>query len=120
MRLFWLGAILAIAAPRLALAEGRTLQHDVFARPPLGFQPAAPAPRPGGAAAATAAKPALKVHAVLVAGAASMANVDGVMVRVGDIVHGYRLVEVHERGAIFEKNKTQFAVPLSGIKPEGK
>ena len=118
MKLFWLGALLAIASPRLALAEGRTLQHDPFARPPLTIQAAAPAARPAGPAVEP--KRALKLQAVLVAGPASMANVDGVMVRVGDTVQGYRLLAVHERGAVFEKNKTQITIPLSGIKPEGK
>jgi hypothetical protein len=118
MKLWWLGAILAVAAPRPALAEGRTLQHDPFARPPLTMQPAAPAPRPAGAAVEP--KRALKLHAVLVAGPASMANVDGVMVRVGDYVQGYRLLSVHERGAVFEKNRAQITVPLTAIKPEGK
>jgi len=34
------------------------------------------------------------------------------MIRIGDEVYGYRLVEVHERGAVFEKNKTRFAVSI--------
>jgi hypothetical protein len=113
----WLGVAVAIAAPRWALAEGRTLRHDPFARPSFGGLPqrAAPAGRPA-TPAPVDPKRLLNVHAVMVAGAASIANIDGVMVRVGDYVQGYQLVEVDERGAVFEKNKAQFKVPLRGTK----
>lgn len=115
----WLSVAIAIAAPRWAFCQGRTLQHDPFARPSLGGLPQRAAP--GGRAAVPAAatpKRALNVHAVMVAGSASMANVDGVMVRVGDYVQGYRLVAVEDRGAVFEKNKAQFRVPLQGTRPD--
>jgi len=117
---WWLGVAIAIVTPRLAFAEGRALQHDPFARPSFGALPnaAAPAGRPGAARAAIDPKPALNLQAVMVAGPASMANVDGVMVRVGDTVRGYRLLAVHDRGAVFEKNKAQFIVPLQGTKPD--
>jgi len=109
----WLGLAIAIAAPRCAFSEGRTLQHDPFARPSLGGLPQRAAPG-GGPARPAPVQPqrALNVSAVMMAGPASMANVDGVMVRVGDYVHGYRLVAVEDRGAVFEKNKARFMVPL--------
>ena len=111
-------ATLALAAPRLALCEGRALQHDPFARPSIGGLPlgGVNAPRAGAPRPVLEPKRTLNVQAVMVAGSASMANVGGVMVRVGDHVHGYRLVAVHARGAVFEKDKTQFTVPLQGTK----
>jgi hypothetical protein len=119
----WRGALcfiatLALAAPRFALCEGRALQHDPFARPSLGGLPqgAGSAPRTGPPRPVLEPKRTLNRQAVMVAGSASMANVDGVMVRVGDQVQGYRLVAVHDRGAVFEKDNKQFTVPLQGIK----
>ena len=101
--------------PELSLSQAAKLQHDPFARPALsGLQQARqPEPRGNGKATAAAPAPKLKLLAVMAAGPDSIANVDGVMVRIGDEVNGYRLVEVHERYAVFEKNKTRFSVSIS-------
>ena len=48
----------------------------------------------------------------MVAGANSMANVDGVMVRLGDSFQGYRLIAVHDRSAVFEKNNAKFTLAV--------
>ena len=104
---------LAALAPS-AMGEGRTLQHDPFARPafgaPAAAAPGAPARRVQGAP--PEAKPKISLHAVLVAGPDSMANVDGVMVRLGDTVQGYRLLAVHDRSAVFEKNNAKFTLGI--------
>jgi hypothetical protein len=108
-----LAAVLA-GLPKLSFSEGGKLQHDPFARPALTGLQQASRPGPGRNSKPTAAglTRKLKLQAVMVAGPKSIANVDGMMVRIGDEIHGYRLVEVHERTAVFEKNKTRFSVSI--------
>jgi hypothetical protein len=113
----WLCLALALtASPQVALGRGKALQHDPFARPAAAsmLPEAAPASTGQGTPG-----PKLRLNAVLVAGDASMANVDGVMVRLGDSVYGYRLVEVHDRMAVFEKNKARFTLTIRGRGPLG-
>ncbi len=89
------------------------MQHDPFTRPALTGLQHASKPGPGRNGEPTGASTRrLKLQAVMVAGPKSIADVDGKMVRIGDEVYGYRLVEVHERGAVFEKNKTRVAVSI--------
>ncbi len=109
---FGLAAVLA-GFPKSSFSQGEKLQHDPFARPALaGLQHASrPGPARNGEPTAASTR-RLKLQAVMVAGPKSIANVDGTMVRIGDQIYGYRLVEVHERGAVFEKNKTRFAVSI--------
>ncbi len=109
---FGLAAVLA-GFPKSSFSQGEKLQHDPFARPALTGLQNASRPGPGRNGAPTGASARrLRLQAVMVAGPKSIANVDGKMVRIGDEVYGYRLVEVHERGAVFEKNKTRFAVSI--------
>lgn len=107
-------AALAVCAP--AAGQGPLLQHDPFVRPALGGfgqprSPAAAAPRP---AASGELRPRFQLNAVLAAGSNSIANVDGVMVRVGESVQGYRLVAVQDRSAVFEKNNARHTLTLQG------
>jgi hypothetical protein len=116
-RILSLGLFAALGAlPQLSLSQPPKLQHDPFARPALGGlqQARQPEPRGNGKPTAVVASPRLRLLAVMAAGANSIANVDGVMLRIGDEVHGYKLVEVKERNAVFEKNKTRFNVSISG------
>lgn len=46
-----------------------------------------------------------KLTATLRAGRNSMANVNGKIIKLGETLNGYRLVEVDERSAVFVKNK---------------
>ena len=104
-----------------AFAQSHTLQHDPFARAVIGAMSGLRSPTPAAPAsqrAAPVAPPKLSLNAVLVAGAHSMANVDGVMVRVGESVQGYRLLEVQDRSAVFEKNNAKFTVGLREAKPK--
>jgi hypothetical protein len=105
-----LAALAAVASAPCALAQGRVLQHDPFARPQLGFVPAA---GPSAPVPKRTPPPKLKLTGVVVAGAGSMANVDGIIVRVGESIQGYRLVTVHERTAIFEKNNAHFTLSIT-------
>ena len=57
-------------------------------------------------------KRAIVLNAVLVSGADSLANVNGTVVRIGELVQGYRLVEVHDRSAVFEKNNLRFTLDM--------
>jgi hypothetical protein len=106
----------ALALP--ALGQGRALQHDPFVRPAVGLVPgnASSAAAPGRLKAAPEATPKLNLQAVLVAGAHSIANVDGVMLRVGESLNGYRLLEVQQRSAVFEKNGAKFTLGIGGTK----
>jgi hypothetical protein len=45
----------------------------------------------------------LKLRATLVAGKSSMANVNGVLLKLGETIKGYRLLLVREREAVLEK-----------------
>jgi len=110
-----LSVALAVAAGSpSAIGQARTLQHDPFARPILG--PLPPAGAPGAPArrvqGAPAPKPKINLQAVLVAGPNSIANVDGFLVRVGESVHGYRLLAVQDRSAVFEKNNAKFTLSI--------
>ena len=106
----------AIALP--AIGQGRALQHDPFVRPAVGLVPgnAPSAVTAGRGKAAPEGKPKLNLQAVLVAGSHSIANVDGVMVRVGESINGYRLLEVEHRSAVFEKNGAKFTLGIGGTK----
>jgi len=109
---FGLAAVLA-GLPKSSFSQGEKLQHDPFARPALAGLQHASRPGPGRNGEPTAASTRrLKLQAVMVAGPNSIANVDGIMVRIGVQIYGYRLVEVHERKVVFEKNKTRFTVPI--------
>jgi hypothetical protein len=111
---FTVALALAALAPS-ALGQARVLQHDPFVRPTLGALPAAAAVSGAPARRVPAApegKPKISLHAVLVAGPYSMANIDGVMVRLGESVQGYRLLAVHDRSAVFEKNNAKFTLGI--------
>ena len=106
----------ALALP--AMGQGRALQHDPFVRPAVGQVPGtgSSAATPGRVKAAAEGKPKLNLQAVLVAGSHSIANVDGVMLRVGESINGYRLLEVQHRSAVFEKNGAKFTLGIGGTK----
>jgi len=112
---FVLAAVLA-GAPELAFAEEAKLQHDPFARPALASlqRGSRGGPASDGKAAPAEPRRRLNLQAVMMAGPNSIANVDGMIVRIGDQVYGYRLVAVHERHAVFEKNSKRFTLFIRG------
>jgi hypothetical protein len=107
-------AAFGAALPGSSFSQSERLQHDPFARPALANlqHGARLVPKDRGRAAAADPKRALNLQAVMVAGANSIANVDGIMVRIGEQIYGYRLIAVQERTAIFEKDGMKYAVSM--------
>jgi len=113
-------AVLA-CAPGLARSQADRPQHDLFARPaPAALdrfkhdadKPAEPAVRE--------ARWNPELRAVMAAGPDSMVNVDGAIVRVGEEIRGYRLVEVRDGEAVFMKGGRQHSVAMRGGAPDPK
>lgn len=94
-----LGAGLVQAEERVAPA----LRYDPFARPDH-----AGAARRGGSGSAWSPE----LRATLVAGRNSIANLGGTIVGIGEETHGYRLVEVREREAVFERNGAKLVLAI--------
>lgn len=82
------------------------LRHDPFETPAVLDQPAVQAP-PVQTAQKTPEPWERELRATSVSAVRSMINVDGVILLLGEELDGFRLVEVHERAAIFEKDGTR-------------
>jgi hypothetical protein len=111
-------ALAQLCAP--AYAQAQNLQHDVFARPALSsLQRLHPEPAPD--SAPQPPKPAWNpvLRAVIVAGRGSLANVGGVIVGIGGIIDGYRLVQVRESEATFVKDGKRYTLKLGAIEDAG-
>ncbi len=54
-----------------------------------------------------------ELRATMVAGQASMANVDGVLVILGEQLDGFTLVDVRERSAVFEKDSVRRVLTIN-------
>lgn len=117
-RVLYLSAGL-LCLPGLAAAQAAGLKHDPFARPVLVPRPASAESVPGNSVKAPVPdsiwKPELR--AIMVAGPKSIVNVAGALVRIGEQIDGYRLVEVHEETAVFVKNTKRVTLSLRGIEP---
>ncbi len=105
---------LALGSSALAAnAEGPIrLRFDPFAQP--GTQ-AAGSGRPGPAASQRAWSPELR--ATLVSGERSLVNLGGTILELGEEAHGYRLLEVREDEAVFERAGSEVVLQMTG--PEG-
>lgn len=108
-RLLYLSAGL-VCLSGLAPAQADGLKHDPFTLPVP-----APRPEPGAPLPESVWKPELR--AIMVAGPKSIVNVAGTLVRIGEQINGYRLVEVHEETAVFVNNKKRVTLWLRGIEP---
>lgn len=117
-RILYLSAGLA-CLPGLAEAQAVGLKHDPFARPVLAPRPASMASVPGNSVKAPVPDPVWRpeLRAIMMAGPKSIVNVAGVLVRIGEQINGYRLVEVHEETAVFVNNKKRVTLSLPGIEP---
>ncbi len=88
------------------------LRFDPFAQP--GSQTAGPG-RPELAGSRRAWSPELR--ATLVSGEHSLVNLGGIILELGEEAHGYRLLEVREGEALFERAGSEAVLQMSG--PEG-
>lgn len=86
------------------------LRHDPFRRPAPPLSPLSPRTVDPAAAAPAAWQPTLR--GVLLAGAGSLANVDGQMVGIGERIEGHRLLSVSDRQAIFEKDGRRIVLDM--------
>ncbi|MCB1742551.1 MAG: hypothetical protein KDK91_19405 [Gammaproteobacteria bacterium] len=79
--------------------------------------PGAPAPRSAVVVAPAPWNARLLATAVVAApnGMRSSANVDGVVVLVGESVQGYTLVRVEERRAVFERQDRRYILQMDGV-----
>lgn len=87
------------------LAENSMPFRDPFVRPQTeSLVRATPAPiEPG---------PTFTLRALLVAGDASLANVDGTILALGDELDGYRLISVTQEETLFEKGSKRYRIFL--------
>ncbi len=53
-----------------------------------------------------------QLRATMRAGQRSMANIDGEIIKIGEKINGFELVEVHERDAFFVKNGVKYHVSM--------
>lgn len=90
---------------------GEALQHDPFARPLLPTSLSTNAtPVNASVVADTPWNPIL--IAVMVAGKHSIVNINGVILKVGEVLDGHRLVEVKDRKAVFSKKGERVVVDM--------
>jgi hypothetical protein len=117
-RVLYLSAGL-LCLPGLAAAQADGLKHDPFARPVLVPRPASAESVPGISVKAPVPDSVWKpeLRAIMVAGPKSIVNVAGALVRIGEQIDGYRLVEVHEETAVFVKNTKRVTLSLRGVEP---
>lgn len=86
-----------------------TPERNPFARP-TDAKSAAAAREPRIPRTARVAAPKFSVSATVVAGENSVANLDGVVVVLGETLDGYRLAEVHRDKIVLEKSGQHFTL----------
>ncbi len=114
--------LMGVACLSWALAdEAQPLRNDPFARPQLAALASKnPATHSSATTRPDAANPEARpevpwsprLKAVLVAGDGSLVNLDGTIVRLGEEVDGYRLVQVQDSEAIFKKAKQRIVLKM--------
>jgi hypothetical protein len=109
-------AVVLSAVTTAFAADNRAIKHDPFARPLLS------------AAAVTSSESGAKVEeevpwnptltAVMVAGKHSLITIDSVIMKLGEVKDGYRLVQVKDHEAVFKKGKKRvvLAIKIGGIR----
>ena len=117
MSALWVVLLLAslagvVPAERAIADERVTPRFDPFDRPSLQG-------RPGGEAVLPQAPWSPWLKATLVAGERSMANLGGVVLKLGEETRGFRLVEVREWEAVFTKDGERLTlVVVPPIEPQ--
>jgi len=99
-----------VVAPSLGAhaEEVAELLHNPFSHPEVPSRPSAH----GSGANQPQREAKLELRATLIASEHPMADVNGVILTVGEEVDGFRLVEVDERRAILERDGTKVVVSL--------
>lgn len=101
----------ALPAKFLAADEPTALSHNPFSRPPSAVtRPARSVVETGDGSA-----PTIPLQATMVGRVKSLANVGGQILKHGDDYEGYRLLAIHERHVVFEKDGREMTIY---VKPE--
>ena len=101
------GCLLCLLALQVHAGTPPVLHHDPFARPVLkmlGTQSS------GSRSANGQWSPQL--IAVMVAGKQSLVNLDGTLLKIGDVYQGHRLVKVKDQQAIFRKGRRYIVLKM--------
>ncbi len=102
-----IGALVLAGLGGLALAcqahSAGILHKNPFAHP----LPESSQPVPGVAGAELETSLALELRGTMLAGSESLVNISGLILGVGQEVDGYRIVSIHERQVVVEKNGEQ-------------
>ena len=101
-----LALALLMPFPLLAEVEDPPLRFDPFEQPATGSR------APDSSSQAGPWSPELR--ATLAAGPDSLANLGGVVLRIGEETHGYKLVEVRESEAVFMREDVEVTLRLRG------
>ena len=108
--LFWL--------PALSL-KAEVLRHDPFAPPAFAQANGLKQPTSLSGMGNDSLGWAPQISLLMKAGRDSMAVVDGVVVRLGEIVDGHRLVKITHDEAVFINNGKQVLVKIKPLKASG-
>ena len=101
--------IALLLGANVAVAEPPPLRNNPFARPPAPL--IREATRPEGESSSTP----LIVIATMVSSSATLANIEGQVMRPGQEINGYLLKRVYEDRAVFERDGNELTVY---VKPE--
>lgn len=85
-------------------AEPPPLANNPFARPPSAST------LDTGRVDQNRSASGINLLATMVSSTDRLANVGGRIIRQGDEINGYRLLQIHENRAVFERNNTQLTV----------
>lgn len=109
--------VLMLLAPTVASAtndEPPALRNNPFARPPSEVIVSATSP----ITAEPVSNEPLELQATMIGTVSKLANVGGKVLKPGDKIQGYVLVEIHERYAVFERNGKQTTVYVKPLQVE--
>lgn len=106
-------AMLALISVLGVAANAQPLRNDPFARPRLGSEAALASSADGPPAAEPAPPWQPELRGVMQAGAASLANVGGRVVTIGESVDGWRLVRVDDGTALFVHGRRQTILSMN-------
>ena len=100
--------LLLAGAAGLALTCQAAGQAGILHRNPFAHAlPEISQPAAGTANPSTAAGTSLELRGTMMAGSDSLANIGGLILGIGQEVEGYRIVSIHERWVVIEKNGEQ-------------